>query len=144
MNSKKMPRLRRKSTTKSRKSTERKISKKYRILTPSEEFELLLNNVFSNRVNVSNIYVPGVLYTIRTYVHDLAHRVDKEGQFIYGELLATPQKTQKRVYDFSPGTGQSTKQFYAFVKKIVQDKSFQISGPNLWALLHSYRADQLE
>jgi hypothetical protein len=85
-----------------------------------------------------------IVDVIKNYVQSLSKA--KKDRWIFEKIMKAPKLVGKRVYDYMPGTGKATEQFYKFAKAIacgeITDKNMKLEDLKL--IIKTYVFDQIE
>jgi len=117
-----------------------------------EQFMRLENDIFRGHVNANNIDCQSLINAIIDYVDDIetsgknAPISPSRRKLITTELRNAPSLSRVRVYDYMPGTGQATTQFYKFIRAISHGTidCKKLSTESLLLIIKNYIFDQIE
>lgn len=109
--------------------------------TPVEAFHDLEGQVWKESFKGTCQDVLEIIKKYMTYI-----RSSKEYKWLSEEIRKAGELSSKRVYDYEPGTGRGSKQFYKFAKAIESGKlgCKDISLDALKVLIRTYVFDQIE
>ena len=112
-----------------------------------KQFEQLQNDIVNGNANINNIDCQSLINAIVDYVNDIqALQNTPDRKWITKQIHDAPNLSRVRVYDYMPGTGQATKQFYKFAKAMSSGaiNCKKLSVESLLLMIGTYFFDQIE
>lgn len=112
-----------------------------------EQYSRLEDDIWNGHVTPENIDCQSIINAIADYVHDNeTFKNDDNRKWIAKQIKDAPKLNNNRVYNFEPGTGKASTQFYKFAKAISEGKFTceKIKVESLLTVIKNYVFDQIE
>jgi len=112
-----------------------------------EQYSKLEDDIWNGIITSENIDCQSVINAIVDYVHDNeTFKNNTYRKWIAKQIKDAPKLNNNRVYQFEPGTGKASTQFFKFAKAIVEGKITceNIKVGSLLSVIRNYVFDQIE
>jgi len=112
-----------------------------------EQYSKLEDDIWNGIVTSENIDCQSVINAIVDYVHDNeTFKNNTNRKWIAKQIKDASKLNNNRVYQFEPGTGKASTQFFKFAKAIVEGKITceNIRVESLLSVIRNYVYDQIE
>jgi hypothetical protein len=113
--------------------------------TAIERFTQLCDEVSNVHIDERQFRPEMLMNTIADYVH--AIETSPQHRYEASQIRSAPDMINVRVYNYEPGTGKATQQFYKFAKAVTQyPDTFRtrLSSRIILSVLRNYLEDQME
>lgn len=112
-----------------------------------EQYSKLENDIWNGIVTSKNIDCQSIINAIVDYIHDNeTFKNNTNRKWITKQIKDAPKLNNNRVYQFEPGTGKASTQFFKFAKAIIEGKITceNIKVESLLSVIRNYVYDQIE
>ena len=112
-----------------------------------KQFARLEDEIMIGNIDVQNIDSQSLINVISNYVGDIeVLQNTPDRKFIAKEIRNAPVVSRVRMYDYAPGTGKATTQFYKYAKAISNGTidSKKLSTESLLLMIKAHVLDRME
>ena len=110
-----------------------------------QRFIQLSDDLLRGKITPANIDKLTLMNIITDYAHEI-EQTPRE-HFIAKQIEFAPDMVNVRVYQYKPGTGQASRQFYKFVRAIAYHSDIfkmRLSSQIILSVIKNYLEDQME